>query len=1032
MWDYIKSNLTTLSFPVEYKKYPVYFTKTNGKYEILATVANHELITFLNNRDIDGLIARLKQLGPARYDFMNYASQVYEGSDKKIIRIIAEQFMKLYYEKYVDTASMSGDSIKTMRKIHSASSDLFELLNYYIAVLPDSTAYGRIHYNKVFLGNTFNKRMVLAFISYLVDAKTYFKTSGFSADVILNNAFGDKSSTETDKFVLNSDAFEKANPDLQDLYYLLMQHKMGELLEEKNLANDWYESIYQSPGPPIVYSQDKVIPDVSSATDADKQKVYERLNTDLDQDQLNQCLFQFSRMLEIPAFGKKLVWRDATLDILARFFRTESLNLAIVSAFLFNDNSSDIIIKQIEQNQDILDDIAKIPEYDSIDFLQFADISRNRSAQTKFSVINWLIKLHNAGKMTFTSPLFYSLMLDLNDPDKTVDYIEIKNVDIFKKLIFSGDYSKMDSATEYYKWIINNNTECRNTLIAFLSKEMSVPAYSANYIVHLLDAKYVNQPIIDNLKKTFWPKLSSDGLFNTISKYKNNPPLLKGLKEFLDSLPKTDLNYEPHSMIKLAISDSTGVNKIITDILDKGDDVAQTIIKNTGFSINLFNTVFNSLSENSEVVQNFDKVTFVELMKCANSINDPIAVFELGRRVKQYNESYIDTCLPKISNKNAKKSFLDYLIGADIGLVASKEIFRDDVVIKPYEQLNETRIGEILKYNRIMPDKKQLANITSVADINKVVIEFSKKIIDVKATEVETDEEYLERKTVEYDVFNKYRHGNIAPKILREFNVNIKEQSEAFHGYVAENPWVDIIDPVFHGTGSIAASMILRYGFAVIERGDKAVKGRMLGDGIYFSDVLDKVSQYVSDSGYSRGIGNKGYILKMKAALGMKNKDYKSEGVDSNTRGLVSPEWVVFHPEKQLLILKAFEVELVSKEEIDRLKQKHQIREETMVELKSFKEYLREAENTKYNNATTFTFMDGTIPINTTNAVDFEQFDPITFGDHIRLEGSQIGPLVTIEHNGDKSQAFCVRNTAEFMEQPELEQFLTLLQQTNT
>ena len=154
MWDYIKSNLTTLSFPVEYKKYPVYFTKTNGKYEILATVANHELITFLNNRDIDGLIARLKQLGPARYDFMNYASQVYEGSDKKIIRIIAEQFMKLYYEKYVDTASMSGDSIKTMKKIHSASSDLFELLNYYIAVLPDSTAYGRIHYNKVFLGNT--------------------------------------------------------------------------------------------------------------------------------------------------------------------------------------------------------------------------------------------------------------------------------------------------------------------------------------------------------------------------------------------------------------------------------------------------------------------------------------------------------------------------------------------------------------------------------------------------------------------------------------------------------------------------------------------------------------------------------------------------------------------------------------------------------------------------------------------------------------------------------------------------------------
>lgn len=107
-----------------------------------------------------------------------------------------------------------------------------------------------------------------------------------------------------------------------------------------------------------------------------------------------------------------------------------------------------------------------------------------------------------------------------------------------------------------------------------------------------------------------------------------------------------------------------------------------------------------------------------------------------------------------------------------------------------------------------------------------------------------------------------------------------------------------IMKPVFHGTGSIGASMILRYGFKVISSSDPSVVDRMLGDGIYFSNVLDKVAQYVGDEGFSRKKGIQGYIFEMMASLGKINRDYKSAGTGSifDVKSTVSPEWVVFNP----------------------------------------------------------------------------------------------------------------------------------------
>jgi hypothetical protein len=163
----------------------------------------------------------------------------------------------------------------------------------------------------------------------------------------------------------------------------------------------------------------------------------------------------------------------------------------------------------------------------------------------------------------------------------------------------------------------------------------------------------------------------------------------------------------------------------------------------------------------------------------------------------------------------------------------------------------------------------------------------------------------------------------------------------------------------------------------------------------------------------------------MHALLGEEGVDYRSAGLGNDH--IVSPEWCVFQPNKQLKIYKAYEVEIISKDDMDALKEKYKINEETAVKMLSFKEFLREA-RTPGKQVTTYVFVDGTIPVSEHKAVDFEQFKPEQFGPHVWLEPSKNGPMVCIEHDGDQSEAFCVRFTNAFMRHgPDLMKFLNLL-----
>ncbi len=384
---------------------------------------------------------------------------------------------------------------------------------------------------------------------------------------------------------------------------------------------------------------------------------------------------------------------------------------------------------------------------------------------------------------------------------------------------------------------------------------------------------------------------------------------------------------------------------------------------------------------------------------------------------------------------NERRSLVGYLIHGRFMAEALKKVQGDDALIKPLTPVTEERLVQILKYNDIetprRPSVKEKDKLSEV--LSRTVVQ-QPSVNDLHVDIIELDDEALERMSVEYDAFNRYAHGEIALKIKRAFNVSVPLQEEGFKRWLQKmaDEGIDpkVMKPIFYGTGSIGASMILRYGFKVIKSNDPSVVGRMLGDGIYFSNVLDKVAQYIGDEGYSRRRGTQGYIFEMEGSLGMHRRDYRCAGTGAkeDERDTVSPEWAVFNPNEQLRIYKAYHVELIGKEEMNKMKAKHLgTNESTAIEIKSFKEFINEGTG-DMPHCITYIFMDGNIPISEKQAVDFKDFQAKKMGRNVKLDWTGSGPAVMI-YNRKESKTYVVRYTREFMEnrEGELTEYLKLI-----
>lgn len=350
----------------------------------------------------------------------------------------------------------------------------------------------------------------------------------------------------------------------------------------------------------------------------------------------------------------------------------------------------------------------------------------------------------------------------------------------------------------------------------------------------------------------------------------------------------------------------------------------------------------------------------------------------------------------KSCSKSMKRRLANFYMGAK-GFAGHIEqaLYSEDSPIQPYQKLTKKRIGEILKYNNITNADTELkdSQITNFAKMDQIIKDESNKdagINDLQVEEVKKTKQEMNALTAEYHRTKRNnKHGRSGMRFIREFNVAIPIQVEGQEKWIETHPDSEVINPMYHGTGSIAASMILRYGFRVLKAGDGSVVGRMLGDGIYGAIHIDKSQQYIGDEGYSRRTGTKGYIFAMNAVLGEPKKDYAVAGLGNDR--IRSPEWCVFHGNEQFKIYKAWEVELIDEYEVAALLKTYPVKES----VRTFKQYIKEEEDmNNVENVKTYTFTTGNIPVDHATCVKFEEWK--SPNDNVTVEPSAHGVTVVV------------------------------------
>lgn len=364
------------------------------------------------------------------------------------------------------------------------------------------------------------------------------------------------------------------------------------------------------------------------------------------------------------------------------------------------------------------------------------------------------------------------------------------------------------------------------------------------------------------------------------------------------------------------------------------------------------------------------------------------------------------------------------LIAKDVALSKVLMSIKDDPSgIKPLYNLTTADVNNIIRFNDLPTPMvtKRKDGESAIEYLNRIKAPSLERIA-VEA--MPDDAETMGRQSIEYHRFNSGKHGKLFVKFLKSYNYNAKniESFEQFRKDLGERG-IDnnVFEHAFHGTGSAVAPMILRHGFKVIKSREGIKAGRMLGDGIYFSNVLDKVASYVGDmntnnNGYGRRHGTRGYIFEMDALLGVRGEDYQSAGVAGATSGVsvISPEWCVVDPNKQLLIKKVHLVELHSMKELDRIAAKFGsgMIGENVMEIKTFKKYIANKAPT-IKASYVFVFRDGKIPLLDGTAVSYEDFEETA---NIKKYMTQYGPAVEMTGEGlDEPRYFDVLSTTTFM-----------------
>lgn len=264
---------------------------------------------------------------------------------------------------------------------------------------------------------------------------------------------------------------------------------------------------------------------------------------------------------------------------------------------------------------------------------------------------------------------------------------------------------------------------------------------------------------------------------------------------------------------------------------------------------------------------------------------------------------------------------LNSIIGEMIGASAAKSVVNSSKNILPiYASISGSSFSKILKLNNFdigdISSEKITAKGIKTKGVYTAMIEAAESAsvdnlpeLAVKKLDMSTDELNIITKAFGASKFNGM-HGNTGMQVLDVYDVNLRPKELV--DFIANNPNAKVEREMYHGTGSIAANMILRFGFALVKGGIDgiAVTGKMLGNGIYLSPVVEKSMQYISDNGYSRRVGDIGYIFECNLYTTERGQTKRAGYGGDNIK---SPEIVVFDGRRQIEIVRAYRVKLITK-----------------------------------------------------------------------------------------------------------------------
>lgn len=488
------------------------------------------------------------------------------------------------------------------------------------------------------------------------------------------------------------------------------------------------------------------------------------------------------------------------------------------------------------------------------------------------------------------------------------------------------------------------------------------------------------------------------------------------LQEVLESIPAKDIiENHPTALLNRVIVETLSVQKL-TSIANAGGEVYQV------------EGMFEVLATSKRKLQPAE-LAYILNHTTVVGVGVWSAKELITKEVIDGASDYLEALENGLVRAELKEQLLN-LIGHDAAAIKTARELNKVNLIHPSKILTPEKMLDVLQINNIsIAPSEPPKDGERIADYLKRVP--AANIGELHAVDENLSQAELERRSVEYDVFNAYRHGNVSVLFEKSFSMTVPVMEEGMKRFEAEvrdrgdDP--NFMSPMFHGTSSLAASFICRNGFRIIEESSAIqITGKAIGNGVYVTNVLDKASAYVSDDGFDQTTGSRGgYLLEMECLLGRRGSEWDATGLagEINTTGYLSPEWVLFRPNEQLRITKAHQVRIIPAEEMQRLHQRYGTNE-NVFQVKSFKTFVNEGYASK-RDCVAYIFADGMIP---TKGGELKRWSEYPQTGTIRIEPSGMGPIVKIFNTDGLNQTFFVKSSAVFLNShDDLEQFLSLI-----